>query len=145
MKLILSLPGGSEWILIFIALCLCLLPAIFYLITLQNTLTEVSSENRRMKPSQVWLMLIPLFGLVWQFIIINRIADSLKSEFAKRNVSIDEERPAYSIGLTYCILFCCGWIPVLGVLASIGGLVCWIIYWVKINGYKTKLQQTKFF
>ena len=98
-----------------------------------------------MKPSQVWLMLIPLFGIVWQFIIINRIADSLKSEFAKRNISIDEERPAYSIGLTYCILFCFGWIPILGVLASIGGLVCCIIYWVKIDGYKTKLQQTKFF
>ena len=145
MKLILSLPGGSEWIVIFIVLCLCILPAIFYLITLQNTLTEISSENRTMKPSQVWLMLIPLFGIVWQFIIINRIADSLKSEFAKRNISIDEERPAYSIGLTYCILFCFGWIPILGVLASIGGLVCWIIYWVKIDGYKTKLQQTKFF
>jgi hypothetical protein len=146
MKLLLSLPGGSEWILILIliALCLALLPTIFYLITLQNTLKEVSYENRKMQPSEVWLMLIPLFGLVWQFIIINRIADSLKSEFDKRNISVDEERPGYSIGLTYCILLCCGWIPVLGILASIGGLICWIIYWVKINGYKTKLQQTNF-
>jgi len=144
MKLLLSLPGGFEWILILIALSLFLLPVVFYLITLQNTLKQVSSENRKMQPGQVWLMLIPLFGLVWQFIVINRIADSLKSEFAKRNISIVEDRPGYTIGLTYCILFCCGWIPVLGAFASIAGLVCWIIYWVKINGYKTKLQQTNF-
>jgi hypothetical protein len=76
--------------------------------------------------------------------MINSIADSLTREFAKRNISIDEDRPGYNIGLTYCILFCCGWIPVLGALASIGGIVCWAIYWIKINGYKTKLQQTRF-
>ena len=33
-------------------------------------------------PSQVWLMLIPLFGIAWQFILINRISESLKSEFS---------------------------------------------------------------
>jgi hypothetical protein len=55
----------------------------------------------------------------------------------------EEPRPGYGVGIAYCICSCCGIIPVLGVIASIGGLVCWIIYWVKISGYKTKLQQTE--
>lgn len=145
--IILSAPslGISEIILIiiFISFCLGFIPTIFYLITLQNTLKEISIENRKMKPSQVWLMLIPLFGIAWQFIMINRISESLKSEFSSRSISINEEKPGYNIGLTYCILFCCGWIPVLGLLAAIGGLVCWIVYWVKINDFKKKLQQSK--
>ncbi len=134
---------GIFAIAIIVGVMIGLIPIIFYLLTLQKTLNEVSPENRQMPPGQVWLILIPIFGMVWAFIVVNRIADSLKAEFAKRNVPIDEDRPGYSIGLTYCILYCCSIIPILGGLAAIGGLVCWIIYWVKIAGYKTKLEQTK--
>ena len=137
-----SAAVGVIFFVVILAIAIGLIPIIFYLLTLQNTLKEVSPENQKMPPGQVWLILIPLFGLGWQFVVVNRIADSLKAEFAKRNISVDEDRPGYSIGLTYCILYCCGIIPFLGILASIGGLVCWIIYWVKIAGYKTKLQQS---
>lgn len=138
-----AMLGGTILLVVIIAIAIGLIPMIFYLLTLQNTLKEVSPENQKMPPSNVWLVLIPLFGLVWNFIIVNRMADSLAAEFAKRNIPVDEERPGYSIGLTYSILFCCSIIPVLGGLASLAGLVCWIIYWVKIAGYKTTLQQTK--
>ncbi len=137
-----AMLGGALVLIILVAIAIGLIPMIFYLLTLQNTLKEVSPENQKMPPSNVWLMLIPLFGLVWSFIMVNRIADSLAAEFAKRNIPLEEQRPGYSIGLTFSILFCCGIIPVLGGLASLAGLVCWIIYWVKIAGYKTKLQQT---
>lgn len=93
-----------------------------------------------MPSGNVWLILIPLFGLVWQFIVVNAIADSLKEEFAKRNITCDEVRPGYGIGLTYSILFCCSIIPFIGILAALAGLICWIIYWVKIADYKNKLQ-----
>ena len=135
--------GMGILMVIILAIAVGLIPQILYLLTLQNTLKEVSPENQQMPPGNVWLNLIPLFGLVWQFIIVNRMADSLKAEFAKRNIQVDEVRPGYSIGITYCILLCCSIVPILGVLAALGGIVCWIIYWVKIAGYKTKLQQTK--
>lgn len=131
--------GGGELAILFIPLLLFIIPMIFYLLTLQSTLQEISPENRKMEPGQVWLVFVPFFGIVWQFIIINRLADSLKLEFSKRNIPVIEDRPGYSLGLTYCILSCCGIIPILGILASLGALVCWIIYWVKINGFKTQL------
>jgi len=34
---------------------------------------------------------------------------------------------------------CCGIIPFLGVLCSLGALVCWIMYWLKIAGFSKKL------
>ena len=134
--------GPTEIILIMLIIpSLGLLPLIFYLLTLQSTLNAISYENRKMQPGQVWLTLIPFFGLVWQFIIVNRLADSLKAEFATKNIKIYEERPGIEIGLAYSILFCCTIIPFLGLLTVIGGLICWIIYWSKINDYKIRLRQ----
>lgn len=130
-------------IAVIIGIAIGLIPLIFYLLTLQKTLNEVSPQNQKLPPGQVWLILIPLFGLVWSFIVVNRIADSLKAEFAMRGIQVDEDRPGYNIGLTYCILYCCSIVPFLGGLAALGGIVCWIIYWVKIAGYKTQLQQAK--
>lgn len=130
-------------LLVIVGIAIGLIPQIFYLLTLQKTLNEVSPQNQKLPPGQVWLILIPLFGLVWSFIVVNRMADSLKAEFISRGIQQSEDRPGYSIGLTYCILYCCSIIPFLGGLAALGGLVCWIIYWVKIAGYKTQLQQTK--
>jgi hypothetical protein len=129
-------------IIVFLAVAIALIPMIFYLLTLQRTLEAVSPENRQMPPGQVWLLLIPLFGIVWHFIVVNRIADSLKAEFQKRNINPGEDRPGAQIGIAFCILNCCGIVPFIGALAAIGGLVCWIIYWVKIAGFKTKLQDS---
>lgn len=128
------MPGASELTLILILLCI--IPAIFYLITLQKTLEAISPENRKMSPGQVWLLLIPIFNFIWQFIAVNNIADSIKAECYRLNIPTNEERPTYNIGLAKNILGICGIIPVIGGLFSLGFIVCWIIYWVKVNEYK---------
>jgi hypothetical protein len=137
--------GATELILIFflLGICLSFIPMIFYLLTLQNTIYEVKDENRKMRPGQVWLTLIPLFGLVWQFVIVNNLADSLKTEFNLRNINVGEDRPGVGIGLAYCILSCCSIIPILGIVMGLAGFVCWIIYWVRVNDFKTKLIQSR--
>lgn len=118
---------------------IALIPYIFFILTLQNTLMKVSSHNRRMNPSEVWLLLIPIFNWVWKFIVVNRIGDSLQAEFRQRNWPLTETRPGVDMGITYCVLSLCGIIPFLGPLCALVGFVFWIIYWVKINDYKEKL------
>jgi hypothetical protein len=145
MALLLSMPGGSEWILVFFLLGIFLIPRIFYLIALQSTLDTISVENRKMAPSNVWLQLIPLFGIAWHFVIINNLADSIKAEANSKNIRIDELRPAYSVGLAMCILNCLFFIPILNVLTIIASLICWILYWVKINSYKRILMAAKMY
>lgn len=136
--------GPGEIIILFIMLSgIILLPLILYLLTLQKTLNLVRPENRHMEPGLVWLALIPIFSIIWNFFIVSKVAESLRLEFKQRNIQIQEEKPGYAIGLAYCILFCCTIIPVLGLLTSIAGLVCWIIYWVKISGYKAELEATR--
>lgn len=133
--------SGAEVTLILVLLLL--VPAIFYLITLQKTLEAISPENRSIPPGQVWLLLIPLFNLVWQFIAVERISNSIKAECIKLNIPIGEDRPTYNIGLTKNILSFGGIIPFLGILLNIAFLVYWIIYWVKVNEYKNLIIANK--
>jgi hypothetical protein len=115
-----------------------LLPAIFYLLTLQKALNRCSPENRAMAPGMVWLMLIPLFNIVWHFFVVINVAKSLGAEFQKRGI-VEEADPGKKIGMIMCILACCGWIPLLNILTGIGTLICWILYWIKIAGFSAKL------
>jgi hypothetical protein len=129
--------GAGE---ILIVIGIVLIPAIFFLLTLQKALERCSVESRTTTPGSVWLLLIPLFNLVWQFIIVSKISESLHNEFTKRNIPEDPQ-PGKSIGIAYCVLGICSIIPLIGILTSIAALVCWIVYWVKIAGYSNKLSQ----
>jgi hypothetical protein len=115
-----------------------LVPFIFYLLTLQKALRRCSPETRAMQPGMVWLMLIPVFGLFWHFMLVLNLAKSLGAEFQKRGIA-EEPAPGQTIGLATCVLNCCMIVPLLGFLCSLGTIVCWIVYWVKIAGFSAKL------
>ena len=141
-------------VLIFVLVLVVLL--IFYLLTLQNTLKAVSPQNRQMRPGQVWLLVIPVFGTIWNFFVASKISASIEQEFRSRHMPING-RPTYSVGLAYCIIGCCSLLllPVhfilrfqhstshpfelVRTLISIVGLICWIIYWAKVNEYKNTM------
>ena len=127
----------------FFIVAIFLIPTIFYLLTLQKALQAVSVENRRMPPGQVWLSLIPLFNLVWMFIVVNKIAESFAAECYLLNIPTDETNPTQGIGNTKNILALCTMIPIVGVLAGIGYIVCWIMHWVKVNEYKNLILANK--
>jgi hypothetical protein len=132
--------GSEEIILVTGVLVLILIiPFVFYLITLQKTLEAISPENRKMAPGQVWLLFIPLFNLIWQFIVVNSIADSIAAECRKLNITTNEARPTAGIGIAKCVLSVCGLIPYLGSLCSVASIICWIIYWVKVAEYKNQI------
>ena len=129
---------------------------IFFLVAQQNTLRSIKPHNRKMPPEQVWLQLIPVFNFVWQFIVVNRIADSIRAEIDDRistsflgtpePVFLNDKirRPTYGIGLATCILSIGGFIPFFDSLSVFGSyiplafLVCWIVYWTQIAQYKNK-------
>ncbi len=118
-------------------LALFLIPGIFFLITLQNTLKAISMENRRMPPGNVWLLFIPVFNIVWQFIVVDKIAQSIAAECARLNIPVTDSKPTYGIGLAWNICNLLTIIPIIGGLAS---LVTFIIYWVKVAEYKKLIQ-----
>jgi hypothetical protein len=124
--------------IIFLISVTTLVPLAFFCLTLQKCLNRCTPQCRTIAPGQVWLLLIPFFNLVWQFIVVSRISSTLANEFRLRNM-IKEPEPGKSLGLAFCILFVCGIVPFLGILAGIAGLICWILYWVKIANYSAEI------
>lgn len=132
--------GGLLIVMLF-ALLVGLAIAIMYYLTIQNTLKEVSPANRTIEPTNVWLMFIPIFNIVYGFIMYPKIAESLKAEFESRNAPQTGDY-LKTLGIMMPILSIAGIIPVLGGLAGLANLVIWIIYWVKINEMKNLLRTT---
>lgn len=173
-------------IMILVIIGIFVIPFVFYLIELQNTLKEVKEENRFMRPGQVWLLFIPLFSVYWYFEVVSRIANSLRAEFDDRNIEVEEERPGYAAGLVICIAGAASLLvnfitriytaasytryssyssynsysrygmyrpensiytllgsSVLSIVIGIVSLIFFIIYWVKINGYRHKIIEAK--
>ena len=131
--------------------------AVLFLLTQQNTLKAVRRENRLMQPGLVWLQLIPVVGQIWQFIVVLRIAKSIRKEikfvqgdslFGSSDLSVAEKltrRATLAIGITYCTLTLVGASfnlfmtagqesPLTAIVGLIflTGIVCWIIYWVRL-------------
>lgn len=126
-----------------IILLAIIVPFVFYLFTLQRTLEAIDIESRKMAPGQVWLLFIPIFNIIWQFIMIGRIADSIRDECSRLQIPVSENRPTFTLGLIMTLLYIVSiplnnfsLSPMLGGLCSIAALVCWIVYWVKVNSYR---------
>jgi hypothetical protein len=116
-----------------------LLIKIPYILTLSKTLRHCRPRTRKMQPGLLWLYLIPYFDLIWHFFIVLKIAESLRREFRSRGLSIRNEDFGHGLGLTMCITFVCAFIPYIGSCIALVGLVCWIMYWVKMAGYNNRL------
>ena len=103
-------------------------------------LKAIPEEHRRMPPGQVWLLLIPLFNLVWNFFVFQRIPESYQSLFYSRGRT-DVGDAGKGIGLWYSIAAACAIVPCLNYIAGPAALVLLIIYLVKIFGLKGQLPQ----
>lgn len=130
--------------LIFVALIgiIALVVYILYLLSLQNALKKVSSQNRTVEPGLVWLMLIPIVGFIYCFILYPKISESLKNEFEARNMPQSGDY-GKMLGLILAISgpvqFIGSFLPFLNIIIGLAAFVIWIMYWAKISGLKNRL------
>lgn len=131
-------------------LALFFVPAVLFLLTQQRTIRLIQPHNRRIEPGEVFLQLVPLFGMVWQFFVVIRLSDSIRKELGETTFSFEgtpvvhsakEARPTFRIGIIYCTLFSCYILPFIGRYLFLGGMICWVIYWVQLYRYKKKLEE----
>jgi hypothetical protein len=122
-----------------------------YTLTLYNTLDVIAPINRAIRPGMVWLMMIPFFNLVWHFVIVHKIADSIAGEFRQR-VGQSDFRPGYGTGMIASTAFFISVLisiaapkntptDMIGGIFSIIGIICGITYWIQIHKYKRKIKQ----
>jgi len=131
-----------------------LIPYIFFIRTQYSILQAIQPENRLINPIEVWLQLIPVFGLIWQFVVVARIADSIQREYkSHKEVSFlgmgdgelqekIDERVTYTTGFSYCVVLVLSFIPVIGFLIGIAMLVLWITYWRQLIKHRDMIQES---
>ena len=98
-------------------------------------LQRIPPAYRRQEPGMVWLLLIPLFGLVWNFFVWPKIAESFKAYFDAQGRT-DVGDCGAGLALAVCICAACG---VLIGLAGLAALVMMIILLVQFMGYKNQI------
>jgi len=130
--------NDEELVIIVIAgffILAILAVALYFYSRQQKILDLIQIENRTLPPGQVWLYLIPCFGTIWIFIVIDRIGESLRNELRFRRIQTDESKPTVSYGMWYAGLAVAGAIPYIGLVFSLASLVLFILYWVELEKY----------
>ena len=87
----------------------------------------------------VWLLMIPLVNIVWNFFVYPKISESFQSYFNAQGRT-DVGDCGKSLSMTFCILACTSVIPYLGACTGLAALVIWIIVLVKFSGLKSQLR-----
>lgn len=130
--------GVAMWVFLgFGFLALFVVIGVFFLLNLRDLLKNVGLHNRMMRPDQVWLNFIPIFNLVWMFITVSRVRDSVRYEFQSRGWAPSGDF-GYGVGLAAAILNIIGYGPF-----GLAALVCWIIYWVRTAELKNDLARNQ--
>ena len=94
-----------------------------------------------MEPAQVWLNLIPVFNLVWCTVTVERVAESLRSEFRERGMDSPSERYGRPYGLTMLALLATGVLFYPAFICYPIAFGYWIAYWVQLNRYAGRLKR----
>ncbi len=132
--------AGLIVMLVFLMVILLISLAITIAICLMLHMVQsrVPVEHQKISPPAIWLLLIPLFGLVWNFFVFQRIPESYKSYFdSVGDTSVGDCGKA--VGLWFAICAACSIVPCLNYIAGPASLVLLIIFLVKVFGFRGKI------
>ena len=150
--------GVLVCLLIFLAVYLIIY--ILFLLNLQRTLNAVSHRNRELSPGLVWLSLIPIFNLIWNPLMVPKIANSRRNEFEDRGWPTSGDGFGRVTGLLWAwggvvsvflnfgqraaqaadVLPVAMVLGLAGCPVAIGILVSWIMFWVQTYQYRNRLE-----
>lgn len=105
---------------------------------------RIPQEHRLMEPAMVWLLMIPCFNVIWNFFVFPRLSKSFEGYFQAQGI-VEAGDCNYKLAMAYCIVCAVtvflGWIPCIGPIIGIGGLVLLIIMLVQFNSLKNRIPE----
>jgi hypothetical protein len=126
-------------IIVIVSLLGSLIVPVLFFFTWANTL-RLTRSYQPASPGLVWLMLIPVFNLVWQFYLLSMATKGIKGTLTA--VGREPGDAAFGIGLAYQVLFCVAAVfPLvnrnhdlieLTHVFTVLSLLMLIVYWVRL-------------
>jgi len=75
--------AGVAFVVVFMLLaflCIPILIGLLFALTVRMLLEVCAPESRTMHPNSVWWLLVPLVNIVFQFVVVLRVASTLVNE-----------------------------------------------------------------
>ncbi|WP_069660059.1 hypothetical protein [Arcticibacter eurypsychrophilus] len=150
---------------IIIAALVSLLITGFFCYSITKVLDHIAEENRSIQPKMIWLLLIPGFNWIWNFVVATKLSLSIKKEMEARDFDVSG-KPTFMQGILYAIISVISVIPSimirlsaktpeelinatkaipenLSIVIEVIGIIqiiLFITYWSKISWYKNILE-----
>ena len=112
-----------------------------FLLTLHLILRR-SGDQRTMSAGLVWLNLVPIFNLAWQFYTVLQVSESLKRSFQYHYRTLNGDG-GKSLGFAWALLTCFLLLPVpiAQIMAFFVVGIVWTLYWAAMLKYSRQLKQ----
>ncbi len=130
---VLTALASIGWLSALILVAAFFIGVVLYCRALHRCLSLIPSACRTARPKSVWLMLVLPYNFIEDFFIINNIVRSLRNAArAYPDLGLHKHLGAVS-GFGWCGAQIVSLSPnLLGTLASLVGLVLWVIHWRSI-------------
>lgn len=137
-----AVAAGVGLAIIAVVLVIFIAIAVLVCWLMYKPYSKLPAEFQQMKPGMIFLMLIPLFGLVWAFFIALQLPASFKSYFdSVGDTTVGEA--GKGVALAWAICSACSLIPIVGGLPGLAGLVLLIIFIVKLWGMASRVSEVE--
>ncbi len=112
---------------------------ILYLLSLFKAAKRVPQEHQVFPAWFVWMMLIPVAGYVFNWLMLPfGIPKSFEKYLSGNEQAVRDAKTLFGLGLTMVIIPLLLWIPFVNIVLGIGAFAVWIIYWVKVVSFRKK-------
>ncbi len=145
------LEGGPFWLFLLaslIQLGVVILFTVLWCNSMERALRACDPSSRKMQMGQSWIIFVPLFGFIWQFVAVNRVSESLATEYHLRGWKSDEGRPGIETGLIACVVILVVFLlrvlivlhPGISVFMSLGVCLCMYMHRERLNAFTERLE-----
>jgi len=130
--------GAGMLAVMGIAVLAGLAISLFICWLLYGCFEAVPEKYRALSPGQVWLLMIPLFNIIWNFWVFPGLSKSYQAYFdSVGDTSVGDCYAQVAQWLSICGAVC--FVPCLGGFAGMGYLVLLIIYLIRAIELKNKI------
>ena len=125
-------------IVMFISMAIALAIKVAICAVLYISVSRIPPEHHKIQPGLIWLLLIPLFDLFWNFFVFLRVPESFQSYFQSQGRT-DVGDCGRGVGQWYAICAVAGLVPCVNWIAAPAALVLLIIFLVKAFDLRGKI------
>ena len=130
-----------HWLIVLVFLGFLVIQ-LLYILCIQRAFHAIDLECRPVAPGLAWLLLIPVFNIVWIFFLVVWMSRGLDRMWENQRLS-KRTSGGFGVGLGFGISLALCAVPGVNLVAWIPALVFWILHWWQVAEVRTLVLASK--